>query len=795
MRKNIKKIFSKISQKKYFLDILFIFSLSLITLYYLGALFKDYLGPMMIGGWDGTSHYAITKCFTEHVFPRVFGWIKNYYAGMPFPLFYPPFFYFLVALISQAPFISVLFSFKFIIVFLTFTLPWIIYIFAKKAGGSKLAGFSAGLLTIFFLVSKETGGFGVSVEATFGSGLVTQLLGYYLMVLWLCFFVEVPQKKSSFYWSTFLFTFTLLSNAHVVPVALVVFSIIALFKIIYSQEKFKLLRIYLLNIFLSFGLAFFWYLPLLSKYTYATTMVFKSVSLKIIFQLWLGVIIMGLVGGIVAFKKKNAILVSLFFSSLIFLIFTLPLQRFISGLPIQPGRLIVALCFFMSILAGYAIVEVSNKFRSKLLFLFAFFILIFPFFFYLKPTYPYLALFDTKAEMIDQLSWSMKNLKDGRSMTETFYGLDPGGRGTLPTHFVANALIGAAGSPSIWTVFRESSITSPFSVPLRNAFSKYHESFGIVSMLSNDSEFYNQDLRKHIERAKLFNLKYFILREGETIKRFRDLPEKFTQIGRFGWWHLFKLNENSNYIEVPKYCPALVFTDLKTKERPYAGLDAYDWLRINEEWFHQPTWNFDVILARSKNEFFDKTKDLEKFKIAIIANWKYKNLENAYQRLINYAEKHKLILLSYPDPLFNKLKNGAKTNSNIFIIDRSANVRETCWRLLKLLDKIKIPLTGPKIISRKFLQEEIDVILEKSKQKELIPVYIKSSYLPNWRDENKGDVYLASPTFILVLANQDEVKLRFRYDYWDKIGILISLLSLITIIFIPPRWINIKTKV
>src|SRR5512145_2110484 len=53
---------------------------------------------------DGSGHFAIAQIYEQQIFPDTFGWTKAYFAGMPFPNFYPPLFFWLVSLLHHAGF-------------------------------------------------------------------------------------------------------------------------------------------------------------------------------------------------------------------------------------------------------------------------------------------------------------------------------------------------------------------------------------------------------------------------------------------------------------------------------------------------------------------------------------------------------------------------------------------------------------------------------------------------------------------------------------------------------------------
>ena len=51
--------------------------------------------------WDGTGHYGVAQIYNRVIFPDTFGWTHAYFGGMPLSNFYPPLFYWLVALLHH----------------------------------------------------------------------------------------------------------------------------------------------------------------------------------------------------------------------------------------------------------------------------------------------------------------------------------------------------------------------------------------------------------------------------------------------------------------------------------------------------------------------------------------------------------------------------------------------------------------------------------------------------------------------------------------------------------------------
>jgi len=73
--------------------------------------------------WDGTGHYALAQIYDQSIFPDTFGWTHAYFGGMPFPNFYPPLYYWLIAILRRTHLVSFTGSFKLVLVTSVLLLP------------------------------------------------------------------------------------------------------------------------------------------------------------------------------------------------------------------------------------------------------------------------------------------------------------------------------------------------------------------------------------------------------------------------------------------------------------------------------------------------------------------------------------------------------------------------------------------------------------------------------------------------------------------------------------------------
>jgi len=66
------------------------------------------------------------------------------------------------------------------------------------------------------------------------------------------------------------------------------------------------------------------------------------------------------------------------------------------------------------------------------------------------------------------------------------------------------------------------------------------------------------------------------------------------------------------------------------------------------------------------------------------------------------------------------------------------------------------------------------------------PHLVKISYFPGWKATGAKGPFLISPSFMMVIPFQNEVTLKYGYNFWDKVGFTLSLISVVYLIF---KWI------
>lgn len=79
-------------------------------------------------------------------------------------------------------------------------------------------------------------------------------------------------------------------------------------------------------------------------------------------------------------------------------------------------------------------------------------------------------------------------------------------------------------------------------------------------------------------------------------------------------------------------------------------------------------------------------------------------------------------------------------------------------------------IAQPKIEIKKISDDSLTFLTDQIGQ----PHLIKYSYFPGWQVKGAKGPYLISPSFMMVIPEQNEVSLSYGYNIWDKIGIVLS---------------------
>lgn len=787
---------------KYFFvskPILALFIVSAIIVFSLHAsVFITYLKAPIITGNDTSGHAEVGRYYAEHIFPSGWGWEPQAFAGFPFPQFYPPFFFMVVAFFWKIlPWISYEMIFKIIVLMLTLSIPGLLALVATRCTKKPLSWWVAGLSGALLLSTPFPwyDNLGVSLVSTISVGLVAQLISFVFLLLWLWTLLDTKRTRISYYLSIIFLALMALSNVHVVPVALIIYCVyfcvheyaLVIHPRAYWEHARKrvreLLSIYILPGILAITLIAFWLLPMIFFYWYMPDQslgvsdgIGASNVWVIIRPWWLSLIFIAAACFIVFWKRnKNGILI--FASALLALVPALfHFESLFPLIPLHTYRFLPYL-YFMSALAVAFVFEYGSDYLSRrwshvwtriFLALICVGLFLIPWFgsrAILKPYDP--------SKMIGQEHfWNIAQyMKDKAGM----YTVESVGNGRQLDYMIANSA--NANLRSDYTVLVESSMSAFFYVPLRSEFSSSPEKMAIRSTLMPDKNFMTKNADILAARARMMGVTY-VLVKSNSMKKTLDKSSTFTKEKNFGLWSLYTLKGTQPPMaRVLPFEPIALFTPLGNKGKTITDLS---YIFLQERLL---TNNYlDLTLIRPQSLYVDDVQDLSRFKTIVITDYKYHSREKALDTLVRYVEGGgKLYLTDSSDPLYNDLRhilNGNQAVRYITIRDLSlAGLSMAADALLKNLNNekqrigfradVSVTQPNPTTINLSFT----------SQPPAEVPVLVASSYFPTWQQSNHEPLYLATPTFTLVYLKSSST-LTFTTPASVKLGTGITFLTL-----------------
>ena len=124
-------------------------------------------------------------------------------------------------------------------------------------------------------------------------------------------------------------------------------------------------------------------------------------------------------------------------------------------------------------------------------------------------------------------------------------------------------------------------------------------------------------------------------------------------------------------------------------------------------------------------------------------------------------------------------------------------------------DDLEYSNLGPRItsvdeITRAPIDSDCEIFSEEITDDEIrirtncigVPLLVKVSYFPNWHVEGADKVYLASPSFMMVFPEQEDVRLYYGYTFSDHLGFALSLVGVsITALLLVFRNVRVFRKI
>lgn len=728
-------------------------------------MFVGFLTAPFIQGWDGAAHQAVAEYYSAHIFPSVWGWIPLWYAGMPFPQFYPPLFYFLVAAASHLfPFLSILNIIKIFVMMLLISLPLFIFKLARELTNSLATAWLAAFLTCLFM-SSEWFSFGGSVVSSLGTAMIPQLLGLVLVIMWLNTFLSPKKTPYGSIYSIIILGGVLLSNAHIVLFSLFLGSFMGIAEMLYPHEsedifsRFKtVMGKYLLTFGLAAGISACWYFPLLTHYRYFTGISIPEAgaAAEYVLRYWY-LIIIGSLSLPAALSMKNRAMVLLSFPLYCFTLLIIAFSFADSinfTFPIHVARWLTPHLFLNSLLVPYGlfwiIKIVPQKPRPYILSILILFIIAMytpeiksPY------RYPFTNGYYLSYEEDGVPSLVSSFPHDGR-LSNVEVNLRHG----QPTSFVIDAALGRDGVLTTFSNLRESSISSLFLGPFRNTISDTWELWGSPTLLGKNTDFYENNYDTALKRARFLGVQNFLTLSFEKFTDFEKI-KSLNRLQNIGDFSIFAFRSPVAQAAVLAYEPILMFGPVNFREHTF---DSLDYVRMNEEYFEDGK-DMNTLVSLANEQTIETSVDIGNFSYILLAAPTYKNSVVATEKVTAFAAKagHQVLVVDSGDTLTSMLRDRTiqdpSLSKSIHFFDPKKTHLEPFKEVIAYIRKHPIS-SGAKNEEASIFESDnkINVNLNRPLEKPS-PVTIKRSYFPEWkRSGSAAPVYLASPTYMLTFA-------------------------------------------
>lgn len=691
-----------------------------------------------MAGSDGSGHWSIGEYYSKHIFPKTWGWIPVWSGGMPFPQYYPPFYFFFTALVAHLfPWVSYLTISKIVIVGSGLLIPVTVVWASKRMFNTQSSSFDSyipallsGVLSI--LIITTVGGqssLGFTLEAALNKGFVPQFFALIPILLCLGFTAHIHTSKASRYGAGIFFLIALLTNVHTALLLVIVISIIACVHLIFTKKH----RLQIIFTYVKvFGLAGFaaslWFFPLVATYDYFTTVPLPfdwdriDLSLKIMFCISFPI------AALIAIRRKNPVILgSAIGVSLIAIAAIAKMDQKFPHLPFHMYRWLAIAPYLSMIYIAYIADSISFKTLKGKIF-FSIILLSFSAYVYKNEIRIYTDYGMYKNYTKENVDTLLALIQKNPGVTASGAEADLGRNAS----FIIDAKLGLMGIPTITHIIRESAPSGLFLTPTRNTFSAVFEMAGVRTYIGKMESFTRQPIEDRINRARGVGVRYIIATDPEVTGALSTSTQA-SFIAKVGPRHLYEIKNFEPKISVLENLPTLTFTNLNFKVRPP---EEMSFTMLNEQALLRNAYPY-IYFARDNDRNIDEIplQELRNFGSLFLIEYTYKNVDRALDTLRQYATDRKIYVVKNKSTLYNKLKELSYTNKNIVIYEEDGKDERT---------------EAERIVSQVFESIKNNPV----KAEGVYPYYIRQTYFPWWKRTDGGSLYPISPFYTLTFFSE-----------------------------------------
>lgn len=542
-----------------------------------------------VSGVDGSGHVAAVALYATHVYPDIHGWLPEFFGGMPFPVFYPPLFYWFAATLMKFSGIDATSAAKIITISSFAALPYALLSVGRRLGLSPIeATAAAAFAGVLACGNNFAAIYTIGLLGLFEKGLYTNVLGFIWLCAWCSFLPYAQRSRKAAFMATVPLTAMILTSVHVLPLAVLYGA--CWFALdgcrtwrLTAQRRKMLVSVAKAGCLVLSGvmIAGIWWAPLISWHSYVLGSPQSAKGLFAVLGLlnllWLPCILI-----VVMEWRRRPALVALCITLLLAAVLSLaPLDKALA-VPFQPWRLISMAMFLATIPAALLCSRMLAQLFGRKIYVTVSLaaILVISAWYSPRARLDAAVLTGPEAASFSSIRAAMNQLPSGMILVEIIdLKKDGTSRTTEYEQNASRALIhqlAMDGHPVIWSIFREHAVSAPWATAVRNLFSATPEKFGFdgLGLQRASSDPVNVD--NALGLAKGLGVAYYLVRSASQVSKLSERADvKFRW--EIGGWHLFVNQEHSTQgFETISSTPVLAWLPAHFRNRSAGDFDFFN---------------------------------------------------------------------------------------------------------------------------------------------------------------------------------------------------------------------------
>jgi hypothetical protein len=558
-----------------------------------GRFFWNYWTNGAVGGADGSGHVAALHLYAIHVYPDIQGWLPEFFGGMPFPIYYPPLFYWLGATLMKLSGIDANLAAKILTTSSLAGLPGALFGLGRRLGLTSVeAAMSSAWAGVIACGSNLASLGGVGLLGLFEVGLYTHTLGFFFFCVWCGALPHSRRSRAVAALAIISLTALILTNVHVLPLAAAFGFSWLVFDYWRSRSRlesggrlqpigntFRSVVLLLAPLLI----ASIWLLPLIRWYTYS---IGRPLDAPVLFT---GLGALNVVWPICLWvawseRRRKPALASLCVALLMVAVASLtPLGGIVKVIPFQPARVLSGAILLTTVPGSLLISRTLRDwigggwlYKSALVMAVVIFALVHPW-----QKFGIASLSPAEAEALTKIRRALRDLPPGMVLVEIVKPsaiFNSSGR-EIRELAISRALahqIAMDQRPILWSIFREQAITAPLATAVTNLFSTSQESFEIDGTALSRAASMQITPENAFKLASHLGVGYYLVNSREQVERLQNSPT-VRQLWEVEGWYLFiNLLKPSPAIQSVSSAPVVAWLPAHFKNRSPDDIDLFN---------------------------------------------------------------------------------------------------------------------------------------------------------------------------------------------------------------------------